>query len=277
MPSHEEGLQSPTLGEIAGAVTRRKRLLAAVTLFFAVLGALVAVITEPRYEGRARIEIARFASTGGEKAWPQLAETTHQAAARILGYEFGTAVLRELKVDLQSSEARLLLDSIRAQALPQTDFVELRLRAASVGRARQFIETVTAVLAKAHSQIVDRQRYMVQARLRAIDSQLEEVKKLEAYERRRLKRNLENTLSLSACVVVVRSQTLHALARERFSLEEALSLAGAQDRTRLVDVFVDEKPVTPRPEWVIFVASVGGLFIATLVILFSYRRQSNGN
>lgn len=274
MANREDGPEDVTLGDIFDVLRRRKLTIAGVTLGFILVGILLGRMAKPQYEGAATIQVARIGVSQGDAVFFRLVETTSQAAARIHGRQFGTAVLKGVDVDPGSHEGKLFFNSLKAQAVPQTDFVEIGLRSVSVQRTRQLIEAIALALGNIHHDVLTREEGRYNVRLQAIDRELDALRNIDAKERQAIRLGKSSSaFALRAFANVQRAQLRLALERERLSIGQLVGSMRSQSRTGVVDMFVDEDPIG-RPGIVLVVigSALLGIFVAVIAVLLFRSR-----
>lgn len=225
------------------------------------------VIQSPQWEARATIQIGRVAQTP--------IESPARTIARMRGQQFILTTLSAMGIrDSDAPAARLVGGSLRIHQLPDTDFLELRLRAYDRDQARELAGAFVEALASIHERVAEPSI----TRLKA--SQAEAQRAVERFSSERelyrsavatQKPGRPNDPALLALAVMQLSTAEEGFARanERLlTIREQLNSAQTYPSSTIEPVSVSANPVVPQPFINLGVAAIlgavaGFLFVTT--------------
>ena len=250
---------------------------------FGLIGAgLAIVILPPKYEAVAIVQVGQVGQVGQVKVSSQPVEPPIQAIERMKTPAFQRRVAESLgdkqwldEVSHLGATKDIVLQVIKATVgVEQVPLIEMRVSAVSPNDAQKKIEAAIAQLIKNHDELAK----SALARMRSDLAITRE--KLTSAER-----DLETLNILVATASVVKDDRFTQLAlmtslriqkeSETFNqrqmimaLETALETPATQSAKAIEDVFISDKPVSPKKALLLALGLVGGLLVGILSVFF---------
>lgn len=249
-----------SLMDILRILKQYKWLLLAAPVFCAVVALAVVSQIRPIWEASALIQVGQVGQAGQQV---QLIEPISRAVARIMAPPFKLGVFNrpEIKSSEILSEQPIYMGSFKAKAVPDTDMIELKLRAHSNEMAKNLLLATGKQLCETHGEMMGL----------SVDSLKQQVMETEKTLRagqdtaNELRQRLSNDKVGAAGVVLyvtLYQQTMNEL-RETEQRKRMLEEQMRPERTYLTkmvgDVYTENQPVSQKKGVIVFLAALMGL------------------
>jgi LPS O-antigen subunit length determinant protein (WzzB/FepE family) len=253
------------------------------------------MILPPKYEAVAVVQVAQvgqitYAQLGQVMQIPSLnVEPATQAVERMKTPAFQTTVAKSLANqawidDLQQSAnatARYLsLQLIKAtSAQGASSLIEVKANGASPDEAKKIADASVNELSKRHSELakpilekMHSDLKIAKEKLVSAEKELEGINKLVASAA--VKDDRFTQLSLMTGLRVQKESELFAQRQAIAALETALSAPSTQPTKAIEDIFVTDKPVSPKKSLLLALGLIGGLLAGVVMVFFvdAWRR-----
>lgn len=259
-------------------------------------GAVLAIfLIPPKFEAVAVVQIAQvgqisYAQLGQLMIFPSLnVEPATQAVERMKTPAFQTTVAQSLGNqvwldDLQRSASAtakyISLQPIKAtSAQGASSLIELKANGASSEDAKKIADASVKELAKRHSELakpilekMHSDLKIAKEKLVSAERELEGINKLVASAG--VKDDRFTQLSLMTGLRVQKESELFAQRQAIVALETALSAPATQATKAIEEIFVTDKPVSPKKTLLLALGLIGGLLAGVVAVFFvdAWRR-----
>lgn len=210
------------------------------------------------------------------QATGQPVEPIARSVERLQGRGFGDAVLKAsgLSTGEDDPEARLFRKSLKVTQPIVTDFIRISVQARSPGSAARLLRAMLDNLRAVENDLVNPSIVRLRQDLANVSSQIESAK----IERDRLERlrDAEKTLVPASrfsesvhlgVLIASKIAELEALELRRLQIEESLSPAKSHGVLTINDVYIDPRPVSPKPLRNSLIGALLGLCAAIVIAL----------
>jgi hypothetical protein len=266
-------LEDMSLRDLRNVILAHKKLLVALPLLLTIGASFLVSVLPPEWQSTSVIQIGQVWQVALGQVW-QVAlpiEPPARAIERMKLRPFQNDVLASLGLPT-NEENRLVMQftsSLAVRVLPNTDLLELRLRAYSREEARRWAEATVKHLQDAHQKLAD----PLIARLR---QQLDEIKK-QMQSLREQRDGLLKNADLRADIgpgnrfaenlllsnfLLQKDAELRSFDFQRLALEEQLNPAKTYPTSLIEKVYVPEKQAYPKKVLTILIAAFAGFLIA---------------
>lgn len=205
-----------------------------------------------------------------------LIEPPTRAVERLKLRPFRDGVLASIEIRTSDDEprARLYRDSMQVRQLPNTDLIELKVRGYSPEEARKLAEATISRLQEIHGRLALPSIERLRSQL---DTITRELKRAQA-ERETLLSNTQlrqeigpgNRFAenvLLGNILATRDAEIRDLQQRRLTLEERLTPSRTYPTSLVEEIFVPERPASPRLVLTVSLAIAGGLAAGMLIAL----------
>jgi uncharacterized protein involved in exopolysaccharide biosynthesis len=239
----------------------------AAPLLTAAIAAVLVMRVKPQWEATSIIQIGQV----WQVATPL--ESPSRTVERMKLPPFKVAVLSGLGVPATEDDpiGSLYSDSLKVKVIPNTDLVELRLRAFSREDARRWAEATVKQLQSVHKKLAE----PLIARLTQQQTQVQQQIQRIRTEKERLLKNAElksdigpgNRFAESVLLsnfLLQKDTELRAVELQHLALEEQLDPAKTYPTSLLDKVYVPAKRAYPKRTLTVVLAGAVGLFVGVL-------------
>lgn len=277
-PNDEASRDEISLREIWNILWINKYLVLGVPLVAALAAAVGVTRVNPQWEAVSVIQIGQV----WQVAMPL--ESPSRTVERMKLQPFKAAVLTGLGIPATDDHplSALYTNSLRVKVLPNTDLVELRLRARSREDAARWADATVKHLQAVHEKLADPSL----ARLKQQQAQMKRQMQLITEEKDRLLKNAEirseigpgNRFAenmLLSNFLLQKDAELRAFELQNLMLEEQLDPAKTYPTSLLDKVYVPEKRAYPKRALTVVLAAIVGLFLAIFAAFLLNSLRSN--
>lgn len=257
-------------------IMRRYRwLLLAAPLLMVMIGLIAATLMRPVWEASALIEIGKLGKIG---AVGELIETPGSTVGRLMNPGFGHGIFRRLGITPNPipPELKLFQDSVKARAIPNTELIELKLKAYSPEEAKNQILAVVNQLRATQDETFNSHISYTKRLIAVIADRIEASRNAMNALAQKIARPKPGTneVVLYAMLYQGTSKEINKLEQKKLQLEETLSPQKTY-LTRLAgELYITDKPVAPKKRAIISLAALLGLLSA---IFFAVLHNSSRN
>lgn len=255
-----------SLLEIWQVLVRQKKWVLGIPALALIVAAAVSALIPPVWEATLVGQIGQIGQIG--QVGQQLIEPVARVVERIKQKTFQSEVLVSMGIpkDEENSKGKLYRDSIKAQILPNTDLIEIKVRGHSREEAKRNAEATLDRLSKLHKELA-------QPTIQRLTQQMERVKQ-QINELREERESLKNTRQdksktdsggrfmesiIQANILIQRDGELRNLEQLKLSYEEQLSPLRTYPTARIDSTYVSENPVAPKKGLIVVLSGVLGL------------------
>ena len=249
---------------------------------FGLIGAgLAIVILPPKYEAVAIVQVGQVGQVGQVKVSSQPVEPPIQAIERMKTPAFQRRVAESLgdkqwldEVSHLGATKDIVLQVIKATVgVEQVPLIEMRVSAVSPNDAQKKIEAAIAQLIKNHDELAKsalaRMRSdlaITREKLTSAERDLETLNKLVATAS--VKDDRFTQLALMTSLRIQKESETFNQRQMIMALETALETPATQSAKAIEDVFISDKPVSPKKALLLALGLVGGLLVGILSVFF---------
>ena len=266
------------LSEIYRILMRRKYWVGSIALAIVLAALAYASLVSPLWQASAVVQMGQIGGTG-------VVESPARTVERMKQGTFENAVLTQLGIPLleNNPQATLFKSGFKIKTPPNTDVIQLELRAKSVEEARRQMEAVVATLQRAHARVAEPSIN----RLKSLSTQLAADTQKINKERERLLTALEEKSKsgagdrfsgnvLIASILQAKDTELRALEERRFVVNDNLDPAKTYPTLPIEAIHVSEEPVFPKKTLIVLLSGLIGLIVGVMsaFIVEAIRRQS---
>lgn len=266
------------LAEVGRDLIAGIRWIIGLPVLLALAATVYVYLAQPRWEATSTIQIGRTGEVEAGKGTSPI-ETPAQAIERMKLRVFQDRVLERLRIpsDRKNPEELLFRKSLEFRAMPNTDFIEMKVEGYSAEEARRFAEATVEELREAHEKLSQPTIDYLHAQLAGVEqslkSAIDERAKLVASIPLGLEvgpgnRFAENVLLGSA--LATRDEEIRKLQDRKLILEERLNPARTRPTT-LIGIHVPEDPESPKKVLTVLLSLACGLIVGVLVALIRPR------
>ena len=285
--------QEISLFEIYAILARRRSWVVSIALVFVVAALSYVFMVSPEWEATAAIQVGQIGGTGVVDRVVEriagLVEPPARAVERMKRGTFENAVLSNLGVPLSDNdpEAALFRKSFKLKSLPNTDLIQIDLRAHSIDEAKRRMAAVVETLSKIHGQIAEPSISRLKSLSAQVAGDMERVRK----EREKVLKTLETNSKLGAAdsfaqnvllasVLQTQDSELRILEERKLALDENLSTAKTYPTSVIDATYVSDQPVFPKKTLIVLLSGVIGLILGILAAFvvegLDHRQRSLG-
>jgi hypothetical protein len=277
-PTDDASRDEISLRDVWSILWINKYLVLGVPLVAAAAAAVAVMLVKPQWEAVSVIQIGQV----WQAAMPL--ESPNRTVERIKLQPFKIAVLSSLGIRPGDDDplGGLYSKSLKVKVLPNTDLVELRLRANSRQDALRWADATVQHLQSVHQKLAE----PMIARLMQQQSQMKRQVQLIQEEKERLLKNAEirseigpgNRFAenmLLSNFLLQKDAELRAFELQSLMLEEQLDPAKTYPTSLLDRVYVPEKRAYPKRTLTVVLAAVTGMFVAVVAAFLLNSLRTN--
>lgn len=268
MTSREDPIKSEiSVRELWDVLLRYKYLVFGLPAILAVVAAALVLKVRPQWEAIAIVQLGQV--------WQVAApiEAPNRAVERMKFRPFQEGVLKSIGISAAEASdfSVVFTSSMKIRVLPNTDLLELKVRAYSRDEAKRWAEASVKHLQLVHQKLAEPSIARLQSQFAELKRQVKEIRD----ERDRFLKNAElkseigpgnrfaENLILSN-YLVQKDAELRALESQRLALQEQLDPAKTYPTSLIESVYVPEKRAYPKRTLVVLLAGFVGLIIGVI-------------
>lgn len=220
-----------------------------------VVGFGLAWMSPKQWEAKSILQIGQIQYSSDRNAQPVLIEPVAQAVGRVKSPPFENAVLKQANQDPANESSRvvaLVRKSLSAKPVPNTNLVQISVRAFSPEQSEKILQTVQDMLIDIHAREADPVLNTFRAQLAEVNKALvdngAQISNLNAIITRRAKSpagNSDNSLLLGLLNSATQEQ--QDLIVRRNGLQQQLNPSLSFISKPLGPIAISDKPVYPHP------------------------------
>ena len=266
------------LVDVYHVLVRRKHWVIGVVLVAVVVALAYVSLVSPEWQASAVVQVGQVGGVG-------LVESPARTVERMKQGTFENAVLTQLGIPLleNNPQATLFKSGFKIKTPPNTDVIQLELRAKSVEEARRQMEAVVATLQRAHARVAEPSIIRLKSLSTHLAADTQKINK----ERERLLTALEEKSKsgagdrfsgnvLIASILQAKDTELRALEERRFVVNDNLDPAKTYPTLPIEAIHVSEEPVYPKKTLIVLLSGLIGLIVGVMSAFIgeAIRRQS---
>lgn len=264
-------------------LVRRKWLVLATTLLTVVAAVVATILIKPQWEATAAIRIGAVGQIGQVGQSAQIIEPVARVVERMQLKPFEDAVLANFShTDQNNPEAALYRNSLKVNALPDTDLVEIKIRGYSREGAKRAVAATVNHLYNLHKEMAAPTVQRMTQLLAQIEQEITQTKadqekllKITGLKDKKIvdTRFMENIM-LANILIIQRDSELRRLEQTEMGYEEQLGPMHTYPTSLIERISVSEEPVAPKKTLIILLAGVLGLFLGIMAAFLSNAAQA---
>lgn len=271
-----------TMAELWRILISRRQWVFGLPVLLGLIALAHGLLTPPQWEAAAIIQVGRIPQVRQANPDPNggLIEPVAKAIERLKLATFRDGTLLALGVGTQDPKAGLYRDTLRLRQLPNTDLIELRIRAFSPEDARKFVRVTVERLAVIHGQVAQPTLLHLRSLLEEVERELDQATVargvLNSTASRKDRPSPGERFSesvLLASILEARDDQIRRLKERRLLLIESLDPQRAFQTSLIDDVFVPRTPAWPRTGLSVALAAAAGLLAGVTIALISAAFQ----
>lgn len=252
------------LSDILLLLKRYKWLLIGAPVVAAVVAGAIVMQMPHLWEATALAQIGQIGQVGP-------IEPTPQAVGRVMNPSFMFTVFARLgvKPDESLPELKLYRETFKAKQLPNTDLLELRLRAPSIDEAKKQITTTVNQLRDVHNAMLEPSINHMRLDLAAVEKGIQDGRNAINELQQRILSSKSGSDSAGTVLYFMlyqqRVTEVRELERKKLSVEEQLNPARTYPTALVGDIYVNNQPVAPKRKLIVSLAALMGLLSGVFV------------
>jgi uncharacterized protein involved in exopolysaccharide biosynthesis len=270
-----------TLIDIWRVLARYKRWVIGTPVVFAAAALLGSSLMTPVWEATAAAQVGQVGQIGQIGQGGTLIEPIARVVERMKLKPFGSSVLRKMGKPVEDEEGKLFLDTLKVRAVPNTDLLEVKVRAYTSEMAKAYAEATVALLGAVHGELAKPTIGRLKQQLAKADEQIErtrtELDRLMQAAAKKTPTTSERFMEniVTADVLVKRDKDLRELEQLKGIYEEQLGPLRTYPTSLIDSVYVSDGPVAPRKVLITGLAAVLGLLVGLGIafVLNTVRRS----
>ena len=267
------------LAKVYRVLVENKRWVIGIPLLFLGLTFFALRFIQPKWEASGLIQIGQIWQEKGAIS----IENGAAVVERVKNKTFQAHVLTKLGIPLNEDDhlGKLYTDSIKIKVIPSTDLLELKVRAYSPKEATNWIQETVNYLQEVHKRLAEPtisrlQKQLVELKRQVLMVKSEKdglIKNAELKGEIRPGNRFAENLLLTNYLLQMGSE-LREFELRQLALEEQLNLAKTFPTALMEQVYVPEKPVSPKKLLIVILATLIGVFIGIFTtLLINYARK----
>lgn len=268
--------------EVWDIIKRYRWVVSGIAASAACIAIAFVLVAKPQWEATAVLQVGQVGQYGQVGQSGRLIEPVARTVERMNMKTFASAVLTTLKIPLEENDpvGGLYRGTLKVRPVPNTDLVEIGVRAHSPEEASLWADTTVKTLSAFHEQIAAPSKAVLTQQLEDIKRDIATVKAAQQTLRQRAESatlsaaNLFSQNMLLATMIQQRDNELRGLENQKLVFEEQLSPLRTYPTSLLAPVSVTDRPVWPKKKLTVVLASLGGLLVGVIAAFLLNAKHS---